>query len=306
VAEADIALVRRQGQVSIAHLINPIIVPPTSDLFVAQPITFETMRRAREFARRDVDVALFSAQYPRDLPGIPDYITKTRNLERSILDAHPGCGKRELPFIKDILDRLFECSDAEYLVYTNVDIAVAEHFYLAVAKFISEGYDAFSITRRTLVGDYKAIADIPLMYADRGKPHRGWDCFVFRRDLYPAFDLDDVVIGVPGIGRALLCNLIRFAKRFGLFRHEFITFHIGNDGYWKKPTARRDGAEEINLRAALRIVKRLYRTARNPEVRASLRPHFHRLREEAAPWRRWEQKVRDYIAGRITRHRHRD
>ena len=275
-----------QDRVSVAHIINPVVVPPTSDLFVAQPITFETLRMAREFARQRVDVTLFTAQYSRDLPGIPDYMTKTRNLETSILDIHPGRGTRALPLLKDILDRLFEASDAEYLIYTNVDIAVAEHFYVAVAHFVREGYDAFSITRRTVKDHYKTIADIPLMHADRGKRHPGWDCFVFRRSVYPKYDLDDVFVGVPGIGRALLCNLIRFAGRFGSFRNEFITFHIGNDGYWKKPEARLDGAEVGNRRAASNVVQRLYKTAPSAEVRDSLRPYLYRLREEAAPWRR--------------------
>jgi len=31
---------------SFAHAVNPVRVPQTSDLFVAQPITFETMRVA--------------------------------------------------------------------------------------------------------------------------------------------------------------------------------------------------------------------------------------------------------------------
>jgi hypothetical protein len=204
-----------QRRVSIGHIINPVVVSPTSDLFVAQPITFETMRTAREFARPHVDVALFTAQYAKDLPGVPDYMTRTRNLEVSILDLHPGRGKRELPLLRDILDRLFEVSDAEYLIYTNVDIAVTEHFYVAVGKFIREGYDVFSITRRTVMGHYKTIADIPLMYADSGERHPGWDCFVFRRSVYPKYHLEEVFVGVPGVGRALLCNLIRFAENGG-------------------------------------------------------------------------------------------
>ena len=35
---------------SIAHIIHPVMVKPPSDLIIAQPVTFETMRIAREFA----------------------------------------------------------------------------------------------------------------------------------------------------------------------------------------------------------------------------------------------------------------
>ncbi len=34
----------------LAHIINPVAVQGSSDLFIAQPITFETMKVARNFA----------------------------------------------------------------------------------------------------------------------------------------------------------------------------------------------------------------------------------------------------------------
>src|SRR5262249_11006289 len=125
----------------------------------------------------------------------------------------------------------------------------------------------------------------------------------FRRRVYPKYDLADVFVGVPGVGRALLCNLIRFAERFGVFRNEFLTFHVGNDGHWKKPEARLDGTEVGNLRAALDIVQRLYKTAPSAEVRDSLKRHRRRLREETIPWRRLKMVKR--IAGQWERLRRR-
>ena len=47
---------------TLAHIVNPVTVSERSDLFVAQPVTFETMRRAREAARPEVEVALLTAQ----------------------------------------------------------------------------------------------------------------------------------------------------------------------------------------------------------------------------------------------------
>ena len=57
------ALTNSEQMREIAHIINPFIVGKSSDLFVAQPLTFETMRIAKEFARDRADVTLFSAQY---------------------------------------------------------------------------------------------------------------------------------------------------------------------------------------------------------------------------------------------------
>lgn len=70
----------------IAHIINPVIVPESSDLFIAQPITFETMNIAKEYAKPEVEVTLFSAQYSEDHGLIPDFFHKTSDLDRSVLD----------------------------------------------------------------------------------------------------------------------------------------------------------------------------------------------------------------------------
>jgi hypothetical protein len=33
--------------IRMAHMVNPVLVNPSSDLHVAQPVTFESMRRVR-------------------------------------------------------------------------------------------------------------------------------------------------------------------------------------------------------------------------------------------------------------------
>src|SRR5688572_15475844 len=113
---------------SFAHIVNPVIVPETSDLFFAQPITFETMRRARAAAQEVAEVALLTAQYPEDRPLVPDDFVATPDLERSALDLGEFKIPRKLPLVRDILDRLYESApQADFLIYTNVDIAVMPH-----------------------------------------------------------------------------------------------------------------------------------------------------------------------------------
>jgi hypothetical protein len=68
---------------------------------------------------------------------------------------------------------------------------------------IGEGYDAFVINRRDIPGIYSSVTDIPLMYAEIGTPHKGYDCFVFKRELHPKFKLGAVHVGSAGIGRCL-------------------------------------------------------------------------------------------------------
>lgn len=218
----------------IAHLINPVKVDKTVDLYWAQPITFETMRIAKAYARDTVDVTLLSAQYREDADFVPGFFKKTENLERSILEVGDFYRKRKLPLLKDILDNLYSSSDADYLVYSNCDIALMPYFYTAIAQIIAQGYDAFVIDRRTIPATYSKVEDIPFMYAAAGEPHKGFDCFVFKRELYPEFQLGDVCVGIQVVGRLLLWNLVSTAKKFKEFKNSHLTFHIGNERVWKK------------------------------------------------------------------------
>lgn len=219
---------------SLAHIVNPVIVPESSDLFLAQPITFETMRRARAAARDVADVVLLSAQFPEDRALVPDDFVPTPDLERSALDLAEFKIPRKLPLVKDILDRAYRHSPhADFLVYTNVDIALMPHFYTAVERYIDRGLDALVINRRTISAEHQEIDALPLMYAQAGKPHSGYDCFVFRRDLYPRFELGNVFIGAPKVGDALRINLLCNADRFKRFKNLHLTFHLGNDQVWR-------------------------------------------------------------------------
>lgn len=215
-----------------AHIVNPVLVTDSSDLYVAQPITFESMRRAREYANGQVEVELLSAQYSEDTPVVPKDFLRTPDLLESVQDHGQFQRPRKLPLLRDILTRLYEATDAEYLIYTNVDIGLLPHFYTAVASLIDTGYDAFVINRRTIPARYTKPSQLPLMYAEVGEPHRGWDCFIFRRDAYPRYRLGTICLGAPRVGLALLANLIAHAHRFMEFKDQHLTFHLGNDRGW--------------------------------------------------------------------------
>jgi tetratricopeptide (TPR) repeat protein len=225
--------VKKEKRRKIAHIIQPAIVDKSSDLFVAQPITFETMKIAQKLAQEQVDVTLYYARFFDENISMPEEFQATRDLKRSILDIAAFEHKRKLPLIKDILDRLYEAaSEAEYLIYTNVDIALMPHFYITVNQLIEKGYDAFFINRRTISKKYQSVSDIPLMYSEIGKPHGGQDCFVFKRSVYPEYYIGDICIGVPSFGKELVINLLCHATRFEEFKDLHLTFHLGNDRVW--------------------------------------------------------------------------
>ena len=114
--------------VRIAHLINPFAPPPGSEWEYVQPITMASMEAARDAAMEVAQVDLLTAQYAGDHEVIPKGFRKTPDLERSVLDVHPTEAP-PYPLIGDLMQRLYDHSEAEYLVYTNIDIAVQPHFY---------------------------------------------------------------------------------------------------------------------------------------------------------------------------------
>ena len=217
----------------IAHIINPVRVDRSSDLRAAQPVTFESMRTAREFAAQQTKVTHFTAQFPEDRSVIPPDFTPTPDLERSVLDIESFRVARKLPLMKDILDRLYRETTAEYLIYTNVDIALQPYFYRSVSKLAEQGFDAFVINRRTIPDTYRRLGDMPCMYSEVGKKHPGWDCFVFKRDLYPEFNLGTACIGSGWIGRVMITNMACFSGKFDVFKEMHVTFHIGEEMVWK-------------------------------------------------------------------------
>jgi hypothetical protein len=223
----------------IAHLINPCVVPETSDLYVAQPVTFESLRRAQKFAETTVEVSLLSAQFPEDRAIVPADFVPTPDLNRSILDIGDFQSTRKLPLFQDLLKRLYEYSgDADFLVYTNVDIAVQREFYLEVDRLIDQGLDAFVITRRTISKTHTQPTEIELMYQEVGTPHPGHDCFVFSKDLFPKFILGNICIGAAWFDKSLLWNMIVHASHFAAFNDLCLTFHLGDDKRWKKTDSR--------------------------------------------------------------------
>jgi len=245
----------------IAHIISPVIVDKTSDLYFAQPVTFETMRLAREFSSNSCQVELVSATFPEDRIFVPDYFTKTNDLNRSILDKANFARKRKLPILKDILNKLYESSDADYFIYTNADIALQPYFYEVVFNLIESGFDGFVINRRTIDKSFNSIEQLSLMMAQTGDPHPGHDCFVFRRDLYPRFVLEDACVGVVFIGKILIWNLAIFSENFFEFKDLHATFHIGNDQIWSDSVL--DDFKNYNHLQAMNVLNKLLKKQPN-------------------------------------------
>ncbi len=247
---------------TLLHLVNPLVVTdPASDLGAAQPVTFASMADARAFAVADgrMDVQLCAVGFPEDHAAFPPDFHALPDLTRSVLDVAAFQTLRRLPLLADLLacaDAAADHAGAEWIVYTNIDIAPMPDFYTAVAALLDEGYDAFTINRRTIPRDWpNGVSDLPGMRLERGAPHPGRDCFVFKREAARTYDAGLACIGAQYVGKVLAANLLARAGRYADFEDLHLTFHLGDDRRWLSPAQREYG--DHNRRELAGVLRRL-------------------------------------------------
>ena len=242
-----------------AHIINPVKVSESSDLFVAQPVTFRSMLAAKQFVKGRIDVELQAVCFDEDSDLIPDYFIGLPVLERSVLDIGNFGKQRKLPLLKDILNSAVYNTDADYIIYTNVDIGLQPFFYEQVEQYLKQ-YDALVINRRTIAKCDDSSKPLSYFFLQRGKEHPGFDCFIFKWKSYSQYQLSDACIGANWIGRILICNLLCFAQNPFIERNAFLTFHLGDDRSWK--TVENIDYDEHNERQLVDLMKHIKRLGR--------------------------------------------
>ena len=212
----------------IAHIVNPVKVAKNNQLFAAQLITFESMMAAKNQSNlSDIELIQCCTQYSEDEEVVPSYFKKLSNLKRSVKDVNSKLNGRKLPLIKDILFKTLEIENVDYIIYTNVDIALMPFFYDTVHQYIKEGNDFISINRRRLENKYDAVKQLPQMYAELGKSHPGFDCFIFKQSLLEKLHLDGICVGVPFLEVSLLHNLLSVAENPKILFDKHLSFHVG-------------------------------------------------------------------------------
>jgi len=233
----------------IAHAVN-LFGTDDPEHSLAQELTVQAMVDAKQYAAREnLEVELVSVQAEGEACPVPSDFISTPNLERTI---HDFCQIQSPPFplIGDIFDRLFAASEADLLIYSNIDIIPQPYFYSFIARYMAaelenDGMKAVEIRRRTVYGNVqgKAISGeteitkdhLPLLLAERGESHLGFDCFVFHRSIYSGFVWKPVCIGSPMVGRAIMLNLIVAGGGCGSLRDVNLTQHLGDTQRWRGP-----------------------------------------------------------------------
>ena len=136
------------------------------------------------------------------------------------------------------------------------------YFYEYVKHKIATGSDSLIINRRVIDSGYGSD-NIHLMYAQIGKSHPGYDCFVFRRELINEFDLGGACIGANYIGRAMLANLIAFSEKLEIVEDAHLTFHLGDEGAWL--TNKYSEYDLYNRNEVYQIINRLKRGVKDQD-----------------------------------------
>ncbi|MDY7012955.1 MAG: hypothetical protein SVX43_05030 [Cyanobacteriota bacterium] len=230
---------------NLAHIINVTEITESNKnayLHIAQPVTMKSMIIAKNMAKELIDVELWAVRHKHESVSIPNEFRWSREIDKYAYEYIEPLGNltphKPLPRLVDIILSLYESSDADYFIYTNLDIGLYPDFYIKVKELILDGYDAFCINRRNLKKEYAgAIIDenkLELAFVLEGKKHPGIDCFVFSREIVPSLKLGNVYIGFPPVGQVLKTQIESNSKNFLWVKEQKLTFHLGGDKYWRK------------------------------------------------------------------------
>lgn len=251
---------------SFCHIVNPFPCPDDSEHGIASNITYESLRVAVDRAQQNgLRVEVKAVVLPGDEVAIKAPATLAGHLSRTIQDIRPLRPKRLYPMIADILRIGADSSNCDYLIFTNMDIAVQPDFYLQLHDVIENRFEPgtpFTVYRRNIPNHYNNIEQLPEMYREPGQIAYGYDCFVFPRPFAAELDLGNCCIGAAHFDYLLFIALDAVSG-FHVERVNDLplTFHIGNDIAWSSQI----DYIEHNLDESLRAIRRMRQRFTIPE-----------------------------------------
>ncbi|WP_140159658.1 hypothetical protein [Sphingobium sp. GW456-12-10-14-TSB1] len=245
----------------IIHVYDDKELPENTAL---QFVTFDTVNDAVILCKSALDVACVAITYPDDAHLVPEHITLGPPLTRYACDIIDVSKRRPLPLLYDIIDLglsapLEKNAAEEFVILTNSDIHVQPNFYRFAAEIIGMGYDVATVNRRTIEVDQHDRRNRALYSVDAGKPHPGFDCFIFPVSLYSRFVKTNSCCGAGLVMRSLLFNLVSTCQRFLMVTGAHATYHLGDDRKWQ--VSEFAEYEESNAREAQRVLDHFGRSA---------------------------------------------
>lgn len=210
---------------SFSHIINPVGFGENKELNEIQTITFNSIEKALVYAK-DVDVKVYCCFVKGESSVlIPDTFVQLSSLEKTIADFVKT--NRKNPLTGEILTKALENCQSDFIIFTNVDIALMPYFYQVVNYYVNNGFDAVTINRRRIKNEFHNETNMDLLYAENGKSHLGYDCFVIKRKVLEKFIFKNIALGVPPSGGDIFYNICAFADQPVLLTEKHLTFHVG-------------------------------------------------------------------------------
>ena len=222
---------KRNGPIRLVHAINLFSVDGGLDQ--VQTATVNSMQHAsRARSPTGGETVLLQIQSDGDPDLTPDGFRRGRDLQRDIRDIEAFKCARSLPLLFDVLDRAAEDANPEdFIIYTNADICLQPHFYDVIHNLLSSGFDAITVNRRT-IGENLISMPPSVARAETGLIHRGYDCFVFSKRAYDKYVKNDACLGIAGVMRSLMYNMVAFSDTMLMLKNVSLTYHFGNDRSW--------------------------------------------------------------------------
>lgn len=223
--------------IEFVHVVNPLNIPSR---IAEQEAAFDSLKRASVLAMnspiRSCKVSFVAAAYMEDCEFAKVHFDHIARLEKSSSDIFSFAVPRKLPLLFDvIMTAQADGVPATHVIYTNSDICLSAGFYEAIATLLDLGFEAITVNRRDIPANADQGKLLPLMECLIGRKHPGFDCFIFPRHWLDDLVKTDAVIGMPGVARSLLYNLVAHAQRMLLLNDVSLTFHVGSDAAWRAP-----------------------------------------------------------------------
>lgn len=233
------------SMISLSHIINPVSSSENEELFQAQQVTFGSMLKAKKYSADENEIELCVINRSGEKDFVPDGFKVLAPMLRDIRDVVKTT--KPYPFLNDIILKHAQSTSADYLVYSNLDIAVMPFFYETISAYIEQGHDALVINRRRVHNKFAAEKNLNVLFAEHGGVHTGYDCFVIKKTLITKFIFKDICLGVPAVGNDLFYNIFAFAEKPVLLTDKHLTFHIGLELYknWGDEITRNHNAKQF-------------------------------------------------------------
>jgi FkbM family methyltransferase len=266
----------------LIHLVN-LYSGPSGSRAVQEAVT-ASMREAQSADQNPVSLVNVQAESDPDLT--PEGFLRARNIDRTVLDLGTFQRQRPLPLLFDVVERGAELAGPDdFIVYTNSDICLQPYFYRCIRDLIELGFDAITVNRRTLDDRQKFPEGSSLVRAETGLNHRGFDCFVFPKSAFDAYVRNHACLGIGGVARGLLYNMVARAEAMVMLQNVTLTYHFGNERRWASPALADYTA--FNLREYVHV---LHELARGKKARHRLQA-FCSAHQEPKPARLHIEKL---------------